>query len=114
MAELTAEESFAASTKELKALVKNYGNLGRAIIDPGSGSLALDLISCGLISESTLHKIYASGIIPAIKTYYLLTDLRCAVVSNSENFHKLIQVLSDASPALDAVATLMRNDYGKP
>ena len=113
MAELTAEESFAASTKELKALLKNYGNLGRAITDPGSGLVVLDLISVGLISELTMRKTCVPGTAPVYKTYYLLNDLRCAVASNSENFHKLIEILSDASPALDEVTKLMRNDYGK-
>lgn len=113
MAELTAEKSFVASTKELKALLKNYDNLETAMTDPGPKSLALRLISHGLISESTLHNINVHGTTPATQAYYLLSDLKCSVVSNSENFHLLIQILSDASPALNAVAKLMMKDYGK-
>ena len=82
--------------------------------DPGPGSLAIDLVPTGLISESTLQKIHTPGNAPSTQAYYLLNDLRCAMMRDSKNFHKLIQILSDASPALDAVAKLMKEDYGKP
>ena len=109
-----AQSSFASPTKQLTVLIKNYGNLRRAMTDPGPGSLAIDLVPTGLISESTLQKIHTPGNAPSTQAYYLLNDLRCAMMRDSKNFHKLIQILSDASPALDAVAKLMKEDYGKP
>ena len=110
----TRQSSFARPTKQSKVLIKNYGNLKRAMTDPGPGSLALDLVPTGLISESTLQKIHTPGNAPSTQAYYLLRDLKRTMMRDSKNFYKLIQILSDASPALDAVAKLMKKDYGKP
>lgn len=104
-------DSFIPSTKEYQVLQKYFGRLTHAIASPIT--LAADLYSAGLISESTRMKVNSDNILTVIRNYHLLDELNISVALDPNNLMKIISVLQCYPPLVSAIAEEMKTEYGK-
>ena len=106
-----ANSSFIPSTKEYEVLRKHFGSLLHTIIDPVS--LAAELYSADLISESTRMKATTENNNRTTRSYYLLDELMIVVAKDCTNLMKIISVLQCFPPLLSAIAEDMKTECGK-
>ena len=106
----TPEESLLSQSKEVNVLYSYYGKLRCAMTDPDT--VALDLISAGLITGSTLDEIHSAAN-KVSKVYKLLRGVTSAVETSPKNFKKFLLVLNKHPPLLVEVAELMKQEYGE-
>ena len=104
-------DCFIPSTKEYRVLQKYFNRLMHAISDPVT--LAAELYSTNLISESTRMKANAKNSSHSIRCYHLLDGLMATVALVPANFMKIITVLQCHPPVLSAIAEEMKRDHGK-
>ncbi|XP_019852755.1 PREDICTED: uncharacterized protein LOC109582480 [Amphimedon queenslandica] len=108
MAQFT-KESFVPATKEYEVLQRNASKLQRAISHPNL--LSMDLFSKNLIPFQILQKVSAAVHISDALNMELVVYLLQAVVTDPNNFHKLLEVLENHPPFLTAVAKDMKEEY---
>ena len=90
-------DNFISSTNEYKVLQKYYGKLTYAITSPVT--LAADLYSADLISDSTRIKANTDSSTRESRNHYILDDLMIAVAIDPTNLTKL-SVLQDHHPSI--------------
>ena len=106
-----ATRSFIPSTKEYQVLRKYFATLLHTITDPLT--LAAELYSADLISESTRMKATAESNNRTVRSYYLLDELMIVVAKDCTNLMKIITVLQSCPPVLSAIAEEMKTECGK-
>lgn len=102
------------TSKEHQVLKKYYGGLTKAITNSALlVTLAGELYSANLISESTKTKITTENSSLKIKTHYLLDELISVITHDCTKFAKIISVLQNIPPVLSAIAKEMKRECGK-
>ena len=104
-----ATNSFISSTKEYQVLKKYFSILTYAITSPVT--LAADLFSADLISDSTRMKANTDSSTRESRNHYILDDLMIAVAIDTTNLTKIISVLQGHRPFLNVIANKMTKDY---
>ena len=102
-------DDFISSTKEYQVLQKYYYKLTYAITSPVT--LAADLYSANLISDSTRMKANNDSNTCESRNHYILDDLMIAVAIDSTNLTKIISLLQGHRPFLSVIANKMTKDY---
>ncbi|XP_019853014.1 PREDICTED: uncharacterized protein LOC109582613 [Amphimedon queenslandica] len=100
----------AKSTKEFAVLKRSASKIQRAITD--AKLLSTDLFSEGLISLPIIEKVN-DAVNKTDARMELVTNLLHVASIDPKIFHKLLQVLENHSQLLAAVATEIKEDYGK-
>ena len=106
-----ANNTFIPSTKEYQVLRKKFASLFHTITDPMT--LAVELYSAGLISESARMKATTESNTRTAKSYCLLDELMIVVAKDCTNLMKIISVLQCFPPLLSAIAEDMKTECGK-
>ena len=104
-----ATNSFIYSTKEYQVLKKYFGILTSAISE--TVTLAANLYSADLISDSTRKKATSEYSSQEIRNHYILDELMTAVAIDPTKLTKIISVLQCHPPNLSTIANKMTTDY---
>ena len=104
-------DSFIPPNKECKLLQKYFGILLHTITDPVT--LAADLYSAGLVSESTRRKATTENNDCNSRNCYLLDELMIAVANDCTKLAKIISVLESYPPLVSAIAEEMKIEYSR-
>ena len=102
-------DNFIPSTKEYQVLKKYFGILTSSISEPVT--LAANLYSADLISDSTRKKATSEYSSQEIRNHHILDELMTAIAIDSTNLTKIISVLQNHPPNLSAIADKMTKDY---
>ena len=96
------------SSAELKILQKYTWKLHEANIEPMR--LVLDLVPHGFVTWMTYQRI--KGIRSReTQSYEIINGLLGAVARQSDNFHRLLQILNEHPPLLSIVANKIKDEY---
>ena len=103
-------DSYIPSTKQYQVLQKYFGPLVHTISDPVT--LAADLFSAGLISESTRTSVNTESSTRQDRNNCILDELMSVVALDPDNLLKIISELEHHPPNLSSIAKKMKIENG--